>query len=452
MKVGSIIFLSFFYIISALAAEGDSLHQTYDYIPDASYAEIADRMGCLNTEIPLTFNKTVKNFIDYFSVRNRDYTRRILEKKDYYFSIIEPYLEVYGIPNDLKYLAIVESGLVPKAQSRASAVGLWQFMPNTGRSYGLSNSWYIDERMDPHQSTDAACRYLKSLYNTFGRWDLAIAAYNCGPGNVRKAIRKSGYKKAFWQIYRYLPRETRSYIPQFIAINYLLNYAEEHNLFPDQKLSLALSDTIVVNQYLHLATFAHFADIVLEELLDLNPSIKMGVIPEGAHDFLLNVPADRKIYINLQRTFLFDTANKVGKEKLEYLAREMVENTYGRNKNIYHVKSGDNLGSIAHRYAVRVSDIQKWNHLSSTLIRVGQNLEIWTLPSYAEEIQKVYVETNQNKKLSTTKGGIIYQVRRGDSLWSISKDSKVSIEIIKKINKLNSNTIYPGQTLIIEDN
>jgi membrane-bound lytic murein transglycosylase D len=306
--------------------------------------------------------------------------------------------------------------------------------------------------MDPHQSTDAACRYLKSLYNTFGRWDLAIAAYNCGPGNVRKAIRRSGYKKDFWQIYRYLPRETRSYIPQFIAINYLLNYAEEHNLFPDQKLSLALSDTIVVNQYLHLATFAHFADIVLEELLGLNPSIKMGVIPEGVHDFLLNVPADRKIYINLQRAFLFDTANKVGKEKLEYLARQMVENTYGRNKNIYHVKSGDNLGSIAHRYAVRVSDIQKWNHLSSTLIRVGQNLEIWTLPSYAEEIQKVYVETNQNKKLSTTKSGIIYQVRRGDSLWSISKDSKVSIEIIKKINKLNSNTIYPGQTLIIEDN
>ncbi len=441
-----------FLIISVLAAEEDSLHQIYDYIPDASYAEIADRMGCLNTEIPLTFNKTVKSFIDYFSVRNRDYTRGILEKKDYYFSIIEPYLEEHRIPNDLKYLAIVESGLVPRAQSRASAVGLWQFMPSTGRSYGLSNSWYIDERMDPHQSTDAACRYLKSLYNTFGRWDLAIAAYNCGPGNVRKAIRRSGYKKDFWQIYRYLPRETRSYIPQFIAINYLLNYAEEHNLFPNQKLSLALSDTIVVNQYLHLATFAYFADIVLEELLDLNPSIKRGVIPEGVGDFLLNVPADRKIYINLQRTFLFDTANKVGKEELEYLARQMVGNTYGRNKNIYQVKSGDNLGSIAHRYAVRVSDIQNWNHLSSTLIRVGQNLDIWTLPSYAKGIQKAYLAANQNKKLSTIKSGITYQVRRGDSLWSISKSSKVSIAIIKKINKLNSNIIYPGQTLIIGDN
>lgn len=452
MKVVSIMFLSMFLIISVLAAEEDSLHQIYDYIPDASYAEIADRMGCLNTEIPLTFNKTVKSFIDYFSVRNRDYTRGILEKKDYYFSIIEPYLEEHRIPNDLKYLAIVESGLVPRARSRASAVGLWQFIPSTGRSYGLSNSWYIDERMDPHLSTDAACRYLKSLYNTFGRWDLAIAAYNCGPGNVRKAIRRSGYKKDFWQIYRYLPRETRSYIPQFIAINYLLNYAEEHNLFPNQKLSLALSDTIVVNQYLHLATFAYFADIVLEELLDLNPSIKRGVIPEGVGDFLLNVPADRKIYINLQRTFLFDTANKVGKEELEYLARQMVGNTYGRNKNIYHVKSGDNLGSIAHRYAVRVSDIQNWNHLSSTLIRVGQNLDIWTLPSYAKGIQKAYLAANQNKKLSTIKSGITYQVRRGDSLWSISKSSKVSIAIIKKINKLNSNIIYPGQTLIIGNN
>ena len=448
MKIGLTIFLALFYITNVFA-EYDSTHQAYDYIPDANYAEIADRMGCLNTEIPLTFNKTVKSFIDFFSVRNRDYTRGVLEKKDYYFSIIEPYLEEYGLPDDLKYLAIVESGLVPRAQSRAGAVGLWQFMPSTGRSYGLSNSWYIDDRMDPNQATDAACRYLKSLYNTFGRWDLAIAAYNCGPGNVRKAIRRSGYKKDFWQIYRYLPRETRSYIPQFIAINYVLNYAEEHNLFPDQKLSLALSDTIVVNQYLHLATFAHFADIALEELLDLNPSIKRGVIPEGVRGFSLKVPADRKLYINAQRIFLYDTANKVGKEELEYLARRMTGSTYGRTKNIYLVRSGDNLGSIARHYAVRVSDIQKWNNLSSTLIRTGQNLAIWTLPSYTKSNQKVYVVANQNQKLSSVITGTTYQVRRGDSLWSISKNSNVSVATIKKINKLNSNTIYPGQNLII---
>ena len=448
MKIGLTIFLALFYITNAFA-EYDSTHQRYDYIPDANYAEIADRMSCLNTEIPLTFNKTVKSFIDFFSIRNRDYTRGVLEKKDYYFSIIEPYLKKYDLPDDLKYLAIVESGLVPRAQSRAGAVGLWQFMPSTGRSYGLSNSWYIDDRMDPNQATDAACRYLKSLYNTFGRWDLAIAAYNCGPGNVRKAIRRSGYKKDFWQIYRYLPRETRSYIPQFIAINYVLNYAEEHNLFPNQKSSLALSDTIIVSQYLHLATFAHFTDIALEELLDLNPSIKRGVIPEGVRSFSLRVPADRKLYINAQRVFLYDTANKVGKEELEYLARRMTESTYGRTKNIYRVRSGDNLGSIARHYAVRVSDIQKWNHLSSTLIRTGQNLAIWTLPSYTKSNQKVYVVANQNQKLSSVITGTTYQVRRGDSLWSISKNSNVSVATIKKINKLNSNTIYPGQNLII---
>jgi membrane-bound lytic murein transglycosylase D len=448
MKIGLTIFLAQLYITNVFA-EYDSTHQRYDYIPDANYAEIADRMGCLNTEIPLTFNKTVKSFIDFFSVRNRDYTRGVLEKKDYYFSIIEPYLEEYGLPDDLKYLAIVESGLVPRAQSRAGAVGLWQFMPSTGRSYGLSNSWYIDDRMDPNQATDAACRYLKSLYNTFGRWDLAIAAYNCGPGNVRKAIRRSGYKKDFWQIYRYLPRETRSYIPQFIAINYVLNYAEEHNLFPDQKSSLALSDTIVVSQYLHLATFAHFADIALEELLDLNPSIKRGVIPEGVRGFSLKVPADRKLYINAQRIFLYDTANKVGKEELEYLARRMTGSTYGRTKNIYLVRSGDNLGSIARHYAVRVSDIQKWHNLFSTLFRTGQNLAIWTLPSYTKSNQKVYVVANQNQKLSSVITGTTYQVRRGDSLWSISKNSNVSVATIKKINKLNSNTIYPGQNLII---
>jgi len=212
---------------------------------------------------------------------------------------------------------------------------------------------------------------------------------------------------------------------------------------------LALSDTIVVNQYLHLATFAHFADIALEELLDLNPSIKRGVIPEGVRSFSLKVPADRKLYINAQRIFLYDTANKVGQEQLEYLARRMTGSTYGRIKNIYRVRSGDNLGSIASHYAVRVSDIQKWNHLSSTLIRTGQNLAIWTLPSYTKSNQKVYAVANQNQKLSSVITGTTYQVRRGDSLWSISKNSNVSIAIIKKINKLNSNTIYPGQNLII---
>tara|TARA_B110000046_G_scaffold82214_1_gene90464 strand:+ start:1644 stop:2999 length:1356 start_codon:yes stop_codon:yes gene_type:complete len=448
MKIGSVVFLSMLFSIN-IFAEQDSTQQAYDYIPDANYAEIADRMACLDTEIPLTFNKTVKSFIDYFSVRNRDYTRGVLEKKDYYFSIIEPYLKEYGLPDDLKYLAIVESGLVPRAQSRASAVGLWQFIPSTGRSYGLSNSWYIDERMDPNLATDAACRYLKNLYHTFGRWDLAIAAYNCGPGNVRKAIRRSGYKKDFWQIYRYLPRETRSYIPQFIAINYVLNYAEEHNLFPEHKLSLALSDTVLVNQYLHLATFAHFADIALEELLDLNPSIKRGAIPEGTRGFSLNVPADRKLYIDAQRTFLYDTANKVGKQELEYLVRRMAGSTYGRTKNIYAVKSGDNLGSISRRYGVRVSDIQKWNKLNSTLIRSGQNLAIWTLPIYTKNNKKVYVAANQNQKSSKLTVGTTYQVRRGDSLWSISKNSNVSIARIKKLNKLNSNIIHPGQTLII---
>ena len=206
---------------------------TYEYIPDATYDQIEERLKKINSEIPLNFNTRVKSFVDYFTVRDREYTKMVLGRSTYYFPIFEEILAKYNLPDELKYLAIVESGLKSTARSRAAAVGLWQFIYFTGRSYGLHSDWYVDERMDPVKSTEAAARYIKSLYNMFGDWELALAAYNCGPGNVRKAIRRSGYKKKFWDIYRYLPRETRGYLPQFVAITYAFNYQEEHNFILD---------------------------------------------------------------------------------------------------------------------------------------------------------------------------------------------------------------------------
>ena len=180
--------------------------QLKEVIPDNTYDEIADRMSCIEKEVPLVFNERVMAFVDYFAIKDREYTKDIIRKKELYFPLFSETLAKYNMPDELKYLAIVESGLRPNAISRANAVGLWQFISSTGKMYGLQSNWYVDDRMDPEEATDAAARHLRDLYNMFDSWELALAAYNCGPGNVRKAIRRSGYKREFWDIYRYLPR------------------------------------------------------------------------------------------------------------------------------------------------------------------------------------------------------------------------------------------------------
>lgn len=424
----------------------------YDYIPDASYEEVEDRIRCIKTQIPLNYNEKVKSFIDYFTVRDRAYTREILTKKDVYFPIFEEALERHGLPDELKYLSIVESGLRPNAVSRANAVGLWQFISSTGRMYGLHSDWYLDDRMDPYESTDAACRHLRDLYNMFDDWELALAAYNCGPGNVRKAIRRSGYKQKFWEIYNYLPRETRSYVPQFVAIAYTLNYAHEHNLFIEQGQMLPKHDTILISQYFHLETFCEQLNLCVDDLLHLNPHIKRGAVPDGKMNFALRIPMDLKDTIIANRSFLYDTAGKVGREHLDYLARNTPGSTYGRERQVYRVRSGDVLGKIANRYNVNVADIKSWNNLNSNMIRVGQHLNIWILPSYSSQTKDSYTSARSNNgdKVQLTEGQKVYHVQPGDTLWGIARTyANLSIEEIKKLNNLNSNNIQPGQQLII---
>lgn len=429
---------------------------SYDHIPDASYEEVEDRLSCLETSIPLNYNTRVKAFIDYFTIRDRAYTQDVMKKVDLYFPIFEEYLAKYDLPDELKYLSIVESGLRPNAMSRASAAGLWQFVSSTGKMYGLKNDWYLDDRMDPYKSTDAACRHLRDLYNMFDDWELALAAYNCGPGNVRKAIRRSGYKKKFWDIYYYLPRETRSYVPQFVAIAYTLNFAAEHNLLVDEPEMLPAYDTIMVSQYLHLETLCNQLNVCLDDVLNLNPNIKRGALPEGTREFALRIPADLKDSIVAKRTFLYDTAGKVGKEQLDYLARNMPGSTYGRERVIYRVRSGDVLGTIAANYRVRVSDIRSWNNLNSNLIRVGQRLNIWVLPTYNSQTKDLYVTARTSSSPAPKElgpGQHIYYVQPGDTLWDIARaHANLSIEKIKELNNLSSNNIKPGQQLIISTN
>ncbi len=435
-------------LTNALFAQEEELTEFDAFHEDYSYDLVADRISCVQEQIPLVFNEKVFAFVNYFIVRNRSYTKYVINKSTMYFPIMEEHLAKYGLPDELKYLAIVESGLNPQAISRAGAGGLWQFMPYTGRSYNLHQDWYIDERFDPHLSTEAACKYLSMMYRMFGDWELALAAYNSGPGNVRKAIRRSGYKKSFWEIYRYLPRETRSYVPQYVAIVYALKYAEEHNLQAEEPEFLMASDTIKVKGFVNLKVIASELNICFEDIQLLNPNLKRYAIKTSNSLYPINLPEDKTDLFKDNRESIIALASKEGKNDLAIMAKNTVGSTYGRDKVVYKVKSGDVLGIIAQRYRVRVSDIKKWNRLNSNIIRVGQRLDIWVYPgtkavatTTKKTINPVTIDFNGKK---------VYTVQPGDTLWDIAKKYEgLNIEKIKELNKLKDSRIIPGQKLII---
>lgn len=421
-----------------------------EFIPDASYSEIADRMSCIDSEMPLHFNATVNSFINYFTVRNREYTKEVFRTSPLFFHIFESYIKKYNLPEELKYLPVIESGLRPKARSRAAAVGLWQFISSTGRIYGLHQDWYVDERMDPHLASDAACRHLKSLYKMFGDWELALAAYNCGAGNVRKAMRRSGYKDTFWEIYNYLPRETRSYVPQFVAVVYTFNYAEEHNFIFDRWEYRNEPDyeTIYVNGFTNLKSLAEQLNICYEDIDLLNPSVKHGAIPDGMDDYPVRIPSNVYDTFVAQKDVILDSASRTGKAQIDYIARNTQGSTWGKEKIIYRVQYGDVLGTIAERYRVRVSDLRSWNNIHGNLIKAGQRLDIWVNPGSAYAKTRTVNKTPQFNVAAN--GSKFHIVQPGDTLWDISKTYEgLSIEKIKQLNNLKTNNIKPGQKLVI---
>ncbi len=434
--------------LDTLPVNLQALPTDLEYIPaDATPELLADRLSCLQQTIPLTYNNTVSGFIDYFTVRNREYTRSMQRKKDLYFPLFERKLAQYNLPDELKYLAIIESALNPRAVSRARAVGLWQFMSGTGRYMGLHLDWYIDERMDPEKSTDAACRYLKQLYSIFGNWELALAAYNSGPGTVRKAVRRSGYKKSFWEIYPHLPRETRAYVPQYIAIIYAMNYAEHHNLLEVAREEVLPFDTILVKQFVHFESLAKLTGTCLEDLQKLNPAAHRNALPDNGKAHILRMPLHAKQNLDKNRMAILDSVSVTGKKEMEALAKKFSNgNTVGREMISYKVKSGDVLSGIAMRHKVRADDIRKWNNLRSDIIRSGQRLAIW-VPVAMIASAKLQ---SPSQTLLLSPDAKTYTVQPGDTLWDISKKVPgLTIEKIKNLNKLKDNTLKPGQKLIL---
>ncbi len=448
--------IAFLFVIGFLFSVNDVVAQRLvgpdtlsyiDFAPDEPDSIIRQRIESIDSDIKIVYNNRVRGFIDFFSIRRRDYTRKLLNRQTAYFPMFEKMLKKHNMPEALKYLTVVESAINPTAQSPVGALGLWQFMPATGKQFHLNYNNYKDERLDPEKSTEAACLYLKSLHKMFNDWEMALAAYNCGPGNVRRAIRRSGYKRTFWGIYNFLPRETRSYVPQFMAVNYVMRFAAEHNLQADYNDRLALSDTIILKKYTDLDGLATQLGICKDDLIKMNPELLTNVVPSSMAGYALKIPANKAIYLRANRDSLsLLTATKVA-EIHHYRKRKRIRKTSSTTRNkeriVYRVKGGDYLGKIASRYHVRVSDLKRWNRIGSRgTIRVGQKLAIYKSSSY---FKKTAVASRTTRKPRIPK---TYIVRPGDSLWSISrKYSGLSIDKLKKLNKLNGSGIKTGQRL-----
>ena len=407
-----------------------------DY-PELSTETLKARLKVLNTKTPFNveYNPGLESVIKSYLKNRRESLQRLITLSTYYFPMFEQELDSHDIPLEIKYLAIVESALKPRAKSRVGATGLWQFMYNTGKMYGLDVSSYVDERSDPIKSTEAATKYLSKLYEIFGDWDLALAAYNSGPGNVTKAIRRSGGYQNYWNIRHNLPRETAGYLPAFLATMYIFEYAEEHG-FTKAKPEFVYkeTDTVRVKQMITLDQVSEVTGVAIEELQFLNPSYKLDIIPYiKDENYTLRLPR------NVIGPFVNNENQIYAYAKAEFDKREkpLPQFFEAESKTIYRVRSGDFLGKIARKYGVRVSQIKQWNGLRSNNISIGQRLTIY--PSKPYTTQGSTNKPGSSVKLNPS-NVTYYTVKEGDSLWSISqKFSGVSVQNIKDWNDISGN-------------
>ncbi len=340
------------------------------------------RLSLLETEIPLDYNQYVKGYIDLYAIRKRALVSKILSYSAYYFPIVEDIFNRENIPLELKYLAVIESALNQNAVSPVGATGMWQFMAPTGKMYGLKTNHSLDERRDLIKSTEAAVKYFKNSYRIYGDWLLVIASYNCGPGNVSKAIRKSGGKRTFWEIMPYLPKETRGYVPAFVAATYVMNYAPEHNLYSANIPMYYHLDTVMVDNRYSVEQLSLALDMPIDEIKNYNPSLRKGYIPFSNDKIVLTLPYNKAVKF----AALNDSNIKSRAGDTELLAlNNDIQISKSRNasnksytkKIIYKVRRGELLATIADKFNVSISEVKKWNHLRGSKIKRGQRLTIF---------------------------------------------------------------------------
>jgi membrane-bound lytic murein transglycosylase D len=420
-------------------------YEPVDY-PELSTDTLKARLARLNAKTPfnIEYNPSLESVIKRYLKHRRTSLERLMGLSHFYFPMFEAEFDNYNIPLEIKYLSIVESALKPKARSRVGATGLWQFMFTTGKEYNLDVSSYVDERSDPISSTSAAAKYLSRLYKIFGDWDLALAAYNSGPGNVNKAIRRSGGYKNYWNIRPNLPRETAGYVPAFLATMYIFEYAEEHGFKPERPpFQLIQTDTVHVKQMITLDQVAETTGVNIEELQFLNPSYKLDIIPKiEGKTYALRLPREAIGIFTSNEDKIYAFA-KAEFDKREKPLPELVKVD---TKVRYKVRSGDYLGKIARRYGVRVSQIKRWNGLRSNNLKIGQRLTIYPRKPVTNS------KPSTPKTTVSSSGRKTYKVKSGDSLWSIAqKFSGVSVQNLKDWNDISGNKLKTGMTLIVSE-
>jgi len=432
-------------------------------VPEYKDSVYIKRLALLNSQTPLNldYNRYVRAYINVYVDQRRDVTRRVLGLSELYYPMFEEKLDMFDMPLELKHLAVVESALNPSARSWVGASGLWQFMYSTGKMYDLDVNSFIDERRDPYQSTIAACRYMSKLYEMYGDWNLVLAAYNSGPGNVNKAIRRSGGHRDYWKIRRYLPRETRGYVPAFIAVNYIMNYAKEHNLYAATPLYFyADFDTLQVCKKATFDQISHFTGLSTEELEILNPSLKRNLIPGTGDCYTLYLPQSAVGAFLANQDSLHNYYPGKPQSVDGYIVEDITE--------IYTVRSGDVLGLIAQRHGVSASNLREWNNIRGNRIYPNQKLVIYrTVKTKVDDKNEKSESKEETKTTSTTtakaekpsgtksdedkKPANFHVVQKGDTLWDIAKMYPgISANDIKLANSgLNSKRLKPGQKLKI---
>jgi membrane-bound lytic murein transglycosylase D len=456
----------------------DSIISALNYepgqIPQFTDEEYCARLKKMNEASPFKLDCTPASLstIKFFAENRRGFARIVLGRSTLFFDLFEEKLAEYGLPLELKFLSVIESGLRPQVKSRAGALGLWQFMYRTGLYFGLKENSYIDERMDPAAATDAACRYLKQLYGIYGDWNLALAAYNAGPGNVNKAIRRSGNKTTYWEVRPYLPAETQGYVPNFIAAAYLLTYHAEHNIVPmDVNLHYAQIDTMCLSRGVSMTTISKLVNWPLDDIKALNPVYKTTYIPKTKPFQCISGPLDRiGLLVSLEDSLYWLEDNKLSPPQLNpnpMLSSEVdtvavstlpvvetppavvdtVTIPSTLTNFVYHkVRSGENMRTIAIKYGIAVEQIMEWNALRTTNIYVGQRLKVIQAPASIEQEETPVPEPRQ-----TRRGKKYYNVRSGDTFLNIARRYDLTQQQLKKLNpRIDVDRLTVGQQLRVK--
>ena len=417
-------------------------------VADEVYIE---RIKKMNSFIQLPYNEIVRNYIIMYSEKMPKSMPHILGLCKYYMPIFEEIFDKYGLPVELKAMAIIESAMNPRAESRVGAKGMWQFMYQTAKIYDLHVDSFVDERMDPVKSCNAAAQYLLDAYNMFGDWNLAIASYNCGAGNVRKAITRAGGSRKFWDIWPYLPQETRTYVPAFVGALYTMEYYKEHGIKPEPMAMPVGVDTLVINKQLHLKQVSEMTGAPLEELKNLNPQYRHEIVPGHEREYILRIPYQyTNSFIELEDT--------IYRHKTEIffdpVAIKKIQEGGDGVRIVYVVKKGDYLGKIDSKHNVSVAKVKQWNNLKNDNIREGQKLVIYrggSGPAVAETTSQS-ITTSQSSSSTSGQTKITYTVKKGDVLGKIAEAHGVGLSKLMEWNGLKNHNIKVGQKLTIYTN